>query len=168
MALTHQQQATLKAFIVADPVLNAFPQNSDGAFAIAALINQPATPTFFVWRTRVDQQEVMLNGFDWTRVDNLSIGKARIWEWMFESGDDSINPSNPNIRAGIIACWTGTQADQDVRLVVFTHCQRPASVVEKVFATGDGTTVQLNGTGPATMGVVGPISFADVQTARES
>ena len=40
MALTPQQLATLKADILADPALNAFPNNADGNTAIANAYNQ--------------------------------------------------------------------------------------------------------------------------------
>lgn len=165
MALTTAQKTTLKNDILADPALAAQPNNSDGAFAIAAALNQIAVPDFFVWRSAVPQDEIMLNGFDWTRVDNLSVGKARIWEWLFLDG--SINPSKPNIRAGIDATWVGTQADLTVRASVYQHCQRVASRAEKLFASGTGTSVS-NGIGPATMSLEGALSYQDVLDARNS
>lgn len=164
--LTPTQLQTLKAAILADPILAAFPSDPDSAFAIAALLNQPAVPDFFVWKSFVSQDEIMLNGFDWTRVDNLSVGKARIWEWMFKN-TGGIDPAKPNIRAGIDATWVGTAADLAVRAVVYTHCQRLATRAEKLFATGAGTTV-TNGTGPATMGFEGFLNYQDVDTARRS
>ena len=50
MALTPAQQATLKTFVEADSTLNAFPHNSDGAFAIAEALKADASPDFIVWR----------------------------------------------------------------------------------------------------------------------
>lgn len=50
MALTPAQLATLKADILADGALNAFPNNSDGAFEIAKAYNAVAAPDYFVWR----------------------------------------------------------------------------------------------------------------------
>lgn len=162
MALTTQQAATLKTFIQNDPTLNAQPLNSDGAYAIAAAINQAATPAFIVWRTSVDTDEVMRNGMDWTRVDNLNVGKARIWEWMTKPG--SFNPSKANVRAGIDATWVGTAADLAVRAAVYTHCKRNASVVEKLLITsGAGSDAS-----PAVMGFEGPISYQDVEAARNN
>jgi hypothetical protein len=166
MALTAQQQTTLKAHIDASGDLNIFPNTSDGAFAIAALLNQPADPDFWVWRTSVTEAEIMQNGFDWVRVDNLSVGKARIMDWMFRS-TGTINPSRANIRAGIIECWKGTQADLAVQAAIFGRCQRLATRFEKLFASGAGTSV-VNGVGPATMAVEGSVSYQDVQDARNS
>src|SRR5574343_574256 len=135
--LTAQQLATLKAAILADPELAAQPMNSDGAFAIAAALNQVASPAFVVWKTDVSVDEIMRNGMDWARVDNLSVGKARIWDWMGRLGQ--FDASKPNIRAGIDATWVGTAADLAVRAMVYTHCKRSATRAEKLFATGTGS-----------------------------
>lgn len=163
MILTPAQKATIKADILANPDLNALPNNSDGNFALAMLYNVVASPDFIVWKTRVSKDEVMLNGFDWARVDNLSVGKARIWDWMFDNLLKVINPSKTNIRAGIDAAWVGTAADLAVRAAIYVHCKRASSRIEKLLATGTGTTND-----PATMGSEGPITPNDVESARNS
>lgn len=48
--------------------------SSDGAFAIAAAMNEPAAPDFIVWRTSDARNHQ--NGFTWTLVDALSVGTA--------------------------------------------------------------------------------------------
>jgi hypothetical protein len=161
--LTTEQKATLKAFILATPELAAQPMNSDGAYAIADALKLPATPEFIVWRSSVSQDEIMQNGFDWVRVDNLSVGKARIWEWLFSNDQRSMNPSKINVRAGIDECWKGTAADLAVRAAVYVHCKRAANILEKLFATGTGTDAA-----PATMEIEGDIGYQDVQDARAS
>lgn len=155
MVLTSAQKQAIKADILANPDLNG-----QGDEVIAARYNLAAAPSFFVWRSSVPLDEIMLNGFDWTRVDNLSVGKARIWDWMFRQ-TGSIDPSKANIRTGIDAAWVGTAADLAVRAAVYAHCQRLASRLEKLFAVGAGTTV-TNGSGPATMGFEGTISAQTV------
>lgn len=165
MSLTSQQKTTIKAAIEADPVLNAYENNSDGAFNIAADLNTEASPDFYVWRTSVAVNEIMQNGFDWTRVDNLTIGKARIWEWMCSVG--TLHPNQANVRAGILAVFTAA-GDLATRQACFNHCQRLASKVEKLLATGSGTTTNDQAVGPATMGFEGPISYQDVYDARNS
>lgn len=158
MLSTTQQQA-LKADINADPVLSAIPNTYDGAYDMAAKYNLAADPAFVVWRTNVPIDEIMRNGMDWARVDNLTVGKARIWEWMSRLG--YFDASKVNIRAGIDAAWVGTAADLAVRAVIYTHCKRNATRVEKLFATGTGTDAA-----PATMTVEGTINYADVYAAR--
>lgn len=155
MALTAQQKVTLKAHIEATPDLNQLyvDGNLDG---LAALLNTIASPAFIVWKSLVSRADIMQNGFDWVRVDNLSVGKSRIWEWLFED-TGAINPSKPNVRAGIDEVWKGTQADLDVRAAVYVHCKRSASRIEKLFATGTGSEAV-----PATLVVEGPLSFIEL------
>lgn len=140
MELSLAQLATLKAWVIA---------NHGGVFdqSTVAALNADASPDFIVWRTSVTAEEVMQNGIDWARVDNLSVGKARIWDWMVRSAG-MFNPSKPNVRAGIDATWVGTQADLNVRAAVYAHCKRKATVGEKMFSTGTGTDAD-----PATMGI---------------
>lgn len=160
--MTPEQNATLKAFVEADQVLNAIPHTADGAFTIAAALAADASPAFIVWRSSVSQDEIMQNGFDWTRVDNLSVGKARVWEWMFNNAERHFNPSKPNVRAGIEAVWVGTAADLAVRAAVYIHCKRSANVLEKLFSTGTGSDAS-----PATMSVEGTISYNEVAVAMQ-
>lgn len=142
--LTQAQLATLKATVEADASVAA--ALADGNYgAIADAYN--ANSTAIVWRTSVSQDEIMQNGFDWTRVDNLSIGKARVWEWLFNNEGRSINPSKANVRAGIDQTWAGTQADLNVRAAVYVHCKRPATRFEALYASGAGTEAT-----PATLG----------------
>ena len=148
MQLTSQQKDTLRTFVNAN-----LPGLDDEQTATA--LNQPASPAFTVWRSSVSTDEVMRNGMDWTRVDNLSIGKARIWEWMTRPG--SFNPSKENVRAGIDATWVGTAADLAVRAAVYVHCKRLATVGEKLFATGTGSDAS-----PATLVIEGQFTYADI------
>lgn len=159
--LTTEQLAVLKAAILADPVLSAYPAGSDGAYEIALALNQDAEPAFVVWRTAVPVDEIMRNGMDWARVDNLTVGKARIWDWLGRLG--TFDASKANIRAGIDAAWVGTAADLAVRATIYTHCKRNATRGEKVLATGAGSDAS-----PATMGYEGALSWQDVDLARRS
>ena len=125
---------------------------------MAEWLNGPST--FTVWRTTVPQDEIMQNGFDWVQVDNLSVGKARIWEWLFSNDNRTMNPSKPNVRAGIDECWKGTSAMLAVRAAIYVHCKRVATQAEKLFATGVGTEAS-----PATMSWEGQVSDYDVVRA---
>lgn len=160
MSLTPAQLQTLKAAIASDPVLAAIPQTADGAFEVKDALNLDVAPAFIVWRTRVTQDAIMQNGFDWTRVDNLAAGPARVWEWLFANADRSINPSKANVRAGIEAVWKGVAADLAVRAAVYVHCKRNATRAEKLFATGAGTDAT-----PATLVFEGNLGYQDVLDA---
>lgn len=162
--LTAEQKLVVKAAILADPELAAQPLNSDGAFAIADALNQVAAPAFIVWRTSVMLDEVSQSDtFNWTEVDGLSVGKARIWEWLFDNSSQSMNPSKANVRAGIINCWSGNAARLVVQAAILDISKRAATRAEKILATGTGTTAS-----PAVMGFEGPLSYSDVQDARAS
>ena len=157
MSLTVPQQQALQAFVLADPVFSQLPINNGSAVEIANSLNAMASPEFTVWRTSVTQDEIMQNGFDWTRVDNLSVGKARIWEWMFDNEQHSIDPSKENVRTGINAVWVGTAADLAVRAAVYVHCKRLANGAEKLFATGTGSNES-----PAVTSFEGTLHHLDV------
>ena len=162
MALTPAQLATLKADILADPAFNGLPMTSGGAEVIKEAYNQIVNPAFIVWRSSVTQDEITQNGFTWTEVDNLTVGKARIWEWMFANQNRTFNPSKANVRAGIVECWSGTAGKVAVQNAVLAHCKRSANRAEKLFATGTGTDAT-----PATMSFEGKLTGDDVQAARE-
>ena len=159
--LTTAQKTTLKAAIAADPVLSQYPNNSDGAFDISRKLDEVAVPQVIVWRTAVPKDEITMNGFDWTRLDNLSVGKARVWDGLFDNAQRITNPAKPNVRAGIETVWTGTAADLAVRAAVYEHCKRPATRAEAMFAVGTGTALE-----PSVMAVEGSIPWPDVLDAR--
>ena len=135
--LTPDQLTTLRAAVLADQTASAFFADAGDAAGLQRHLNSAST--FIVWRASVTQDEIMQNGFDWTRVDNLSIGLARVWEWLFANESKSIDPRKANVRAGIEAVWKGTAADLAVRAAVYAHCKRPATVAERMLAAGVGT-----------------------------
>ena len=163
MALSSGQKAALKAFIEADAGLNANPNTNVGNSIIAAVLNVAASPEFVVWRTSVGRDEItQADAWAWIEVDNLTVGKARIWEWLFE-GVGSINASKANVRAGIAECWSGTAAKLAVQAAVLGVCKRPALLIEKIFSTGTGSTGS-----PAIMGREGTITTDEIEEARAS
>lgn len=156
--LTDQQKVTLKAYILTVPELAPAIVSGDDS-TIAGWLNGLANPAFVVWKTEVSIDEIMRNGMDWARVDNLSVGKARIWDWMGRLG--TLNAAKPNIRAGIDATWVGTAADLAVRATVYTHCKRSATRAEAVLAAGVGSDAS-----PATMSFEGLVSVEEAGLLR--
>jgi hypothetical protein len=151
MQLTTSQKQTIKAWVQANNS-SLFDQSS------VDLLNAVASPSYLAWRTLVTRQEILQNGFDWTRLDNLSVGKARIWQDIFAGlspeGLLCFNPSKANVRAGIEAVWVGTAADLAVRAAVYGHCQRAVTVCEKLFvaATAGGSGTRGSSANPDTFG----------------
>jgi hypothetical protein len=161
MRLSNAQLDTIKAWITAN-VVNATEHTAQAA------LNATASPAYKVYRTSVLRQTILENGFDWTRLDNLSVGKARVWSDIFVVGDEGgrINPSKANVRAGINAVWVGTAPDLAVRATVYGHCVKDASEFEKLLkADGNGTAPDQSGDGPATMAFEGPITLDEVIAA---
>jgi hypothetical protein len=154
--LTAPQMATLKQLVQSDPTAAGYAAVGDD-IALAAWLN--ASTATVVWRTEVSVDSIMRNGMDWARVDNLSVGKARIWDWMGRLGQ--LDCSRPSIRAGIDATWVGTAADLAVRATVYTHCKRPATRAESALATGTGSDAS-----PSVMGWEGTIDYALASTIR--
>jgi hypothetical protein len=162
--LTQAQLSVFRAALLAetDPELVSYRQNGQTPL-IAEWYNRTATPDYIVWRDQVGKDEITQNGFDWTRLDNLSIGKARVWDGLFDNANRSMNPSKPNVRAGVDAVWVGTAADLAVRAAVYTHCKRPALRIERLFATGLGTLAS-----PSLAVYTGELSETDVTLALQA
>lgn len=159
---TPAQITLLKAAVAGEPsIANCIFTAND--VCIAEWLNGTASPEFVVWKTKITRDEIMNQiGFDWTLVDNLSTGsKYRIWEWMFNNRDNSINPSFPNIRAGIDATWVGTAGLLAVRTFIYTQIKRASTRAEKILATGTGTTLS-----PATLVFEGNVTSNDAGNMR--
>jgi hypothetical protein len=169
MALTSAQKATLKAAITADPVLSALPNNTDGAFEIAAAFNAPATPAFFVWRSLVTEHEFTgtvsaeATSFSWPAYIARSEAERNGWGRMF-NGTYSVNPSLPNVRQGIADIFSGSANSAPAqRAHLLAIAKRNATRAEKLFATGTRSTAS-----PATMAFEGSLSYQDVDDARNA
>jgi hypothetical protein len=97
MALTPAQLQTLSDYIANDATLNALPNNADGNTAIANVLNLPAAPDFWVWRTRVSKDEltnsVGPDGTTFTWAGNgfitRSAGEQAAWRELFMCGRPS-------------------------------------------------------------------------------
>lgn len=145
----------------------------DNAVAIASFYNQPASPDFYVWRTKVTEDEFVsttgvdvANGnaatnWDWTGAGFItrSQGERDAWARIFRSG--YCNPSLSNVRQAFSDILSGATAPAPAnRNHMLVIAKRKASWLEKLFATGTGSFAS-----PALMAVEGPISGADVSLA---
>ena len=164
--LTPAQLITLKAAITANATWNAFPNNSDGAFNLAVLLNTP-TASFIVWRTRVPIGEVG-RAFNGTELAGLTTGNQSRLQTLAVYLDTGVNPSLADNRAFFDDVFSGAGGTL-TRANLLTVWKRTALEIERIFATGTGTTAA-----PATMSTTpggyteGRISPDDVQAARNS
>ena len=92
--------------------------------------------TFVVWRTSVSPEEYRKSGFVWTEVDSLTVGKARIVEWLTGNLALSFNPSDLAVRQGIADAFG---AGTTTRANLLALSKRFAKKVEALFTTGTGT-----------------------------
>lgn len=163
--MTPEQLLTLKAAILADPVLAAKAGTADGRYEIAAALNLTAAPDYWVWRTSVSTDALQADpGFDWTRVDNLTIGKARIWEWITSA--PTINPSQANVRAGFAATWAAA-GDAATLAAILGVCRRKCRRAEKLFvvASPNGVGTRGSTSNPDTMTFEGSVTAGNVEAA---
>lgn len=145
--------------INSSPDLSTYPPNSDGAFAIAVLLNEPATPTFIGWRTAVPMVEVgkAINGAELagrTTGDNTRLQTVVLISGGF------INPSLPDQRAMFDDIFSGA-GGQITRANLLALWKRAGSRAEKVCATGLGTDLS-----PGVFVFEGPISPQQVEAIR--
>ena len=154
--LTPAQLTTLKAAILANPALTQYVTDRRDDL-IAAHYNEAASPAVTVWKTTVTRDEVSVDGFDWTQVDNLTVGQGRIWDWLFDNSQSAINPADSGKRSGISECWKGTAAKVAVGTFVLGLCKRSANRVEALFATGTGSVAS-----PSVMTAEGDVSVNEI------
>lgn len=155
MALTDAQLATLKTDIYADPELVALisdPNDDAHCYPIADIYNTE-TASYWVWKNEVTPEEYR-SVITWSEVDTMNNGDARIWEWITANMTLSYNANDANVRQGLNDAWATSPTSKAALIDI---SKRLATRVEELFATGTGTNAS-----PASMVVIGPISFQDV------
>ena len=135
MTLTIDQIATLRAHADTVPAMQTAIANSDDA-AIRDYFNGLSTE--YGWRTNVQPNEYLL-ALDWTEVDSLTAGPARIWEWMTSLQSRPLNFSKSNVRAGLANAFSVAQAP-DSRAGLLSIASRLMTIAEKVLSSGGSGT----------------------------
>ena len=158
MSLTAAQLATLKADILADPVLAAQPMNPDGAIAIADAYNALAAPAFIVWKTEVSRNDVG-KAFIASALAAITAGNNDKLA-NFAAWNDVVNPSRADQRTFFNDIFSAA-AGASTRAALDVLWRRSASRVEKLFATGAGTDAT-----PAAMTFEGRVSYQEIEQAR--
>jgi hypothetical protein len=154
--LNASQLQALKTHMLTIPELQAAIAAGDD-MALAAYYNAEKTPAFVVWRTRIMPAEYV-QAITWTEVDTLTVGKARIWEWLTSNQSQAINAALLNVRQGISDAFASAAT---TRTALTALAKRNATVLETLFATGTGTTAT-----PATLVIEGAINYAEISHAR--
>ena len=189
--MTPAQLATIKADILANPDLNAFPAGLDGSYGIAALYNLPAVPAFTVWRTDTPVSAIndAIDDTKFTPTDLPTVTQlpAEAMLWLNRSqmvlikqanlqrllqGRDTVDASKANVRASLrdalIALPTGanganTSASGASAVNALTACTRAATRIEKLLVT---SSPQTGTVAAGVMGYEGQVSYQHIEAAR--
>jgi hypothetical protein len=156
--LTEPQKLTVKTYIENDPTLGQLAPSADNAFAIAAALQAEASPAFVVWRTNVSGGEIG-NAWIGNDIDGMSsLNMQRLQLLLASSPEGVFDMSRIDRRAGFENPFGSNQNNQS-RVNMRAVWKRNASVIEKLLATGTGTTET-----PATMAFEGSISYHEIGT----
>jgi hypothetical protein len=186
MQLTTQQQQTLKAAIAAEtnPAFVTLRQ-ANNEQGMADFYN--AVSTFVVWQTAVPI-DTITDAIDWAKMTPAqaipATGSDAQLAWIARAnmcqgkqfnlqnlliGKQLIAASRPNIRAAFQDCLTALPSTASGTnqsagwTAVQSAMQRTCSVIERLFATGTGTTAA-----PGTLVVEGTLSAQDTSDALRS
>jgi hypothetical protein len=158
MALTTEQQATLKAAINLVPEWIAQPMNSDGDYFIAAELNKASSPAFIVWKSILTPEmarAAIVAGAE--QLDNLTVGKR---DALLYLAAGTLDCRIAGVRTALDNLC-GTQ--NTLKGALIAAQKRQATRVEAILATGTGSDAA-----PGTTTFEGSISYQDVGIVRAS
>lgn len=167
MPLTPAQKATVKADILADGELNSKPNNTDGNSAISDLYKVIVSPDYWVWRTQIPKDEITQKvsqdgtSFIWAGNGFISrtVTEIACWSELFASG--SCNASLPNVRQAFNDIFNGAGNAALNRTHLLAVGRRKSNRLEKLLATGAGTSAN-----PSLMGYEGSLSPGEIEEIR--
>lgn len=168
MGFSTQQTNLIKAEILNDPTLSSQGNDGDALNFIADALNSPSSPAFWVWRTSVSRSDIYNSNpqpensnWNWTTYKTQAVAEQNAWTQIFMG--DQANFSQPNVRAGVAAIFTGNAPANAQQAHCLAVGRRQATRLEKILASGTGTTGA-----PATMGFEGSITPTQVDACRRS
>lgn len=132
--LSTTQYATLKAHALTVPAMVTAISNGDDV-AIRDYFNSPGT--LYGWRTNITPTEYR-EALVWTEIDALSVGRARIWDWVTMGQTESIDAGKVNIRNGIANAFAGAQAS-GTRNALLAIASAIMTIAEEQLVVVDGS-----------------------------
>lgn len=158
--MTPAQLATLKAAILADPVLSAYPMTSGGSYSIAEALNRQASPMVTVWKSSISIAATgqAFNGSEWAGMTSANHTRLQTVAQYLAQG---YNAALADVRAMFNDIWSGA-GGATTRANLLALWKRTATRGEALFATGTGSDAS-----PAVLTFEGAVSSPDVQQARE-
>lgn len=190
--MTPAQLTALRQAIDANPTWAAIPNNSDGNYTLAALLNAQASPAFSVWRTDAPVNAILdaINWGTYTPSDTIALTDPTLTQQvgrllaiqtkqmnlqLMVQGREVINCSRPNVRGGLRdaviqvpsgANGAATSPGGANGATVLAQCIRNATEAEKILATASQASDTTGATTARVMGFEGNVSPTDVETAR--
>ena len=160
--MTPAQLATLGTYIESVPAWAALPNTNAGNSTIQAGLNANASPDYIVWKSSLPTAEVGKT-VNYVAVEALTdINRGKI-DTFYGMNPDSFDPGRLDIRNYWANTFSGAlggqgQATRDALEALY---RRKALLVEKVLATGTGSTVS-----PAVLGYEGTVTTDEIEQAR--
>lgn len=152
--LSSAQMAALKTTCNADTTCAALATAAEDV-SLAAWFNTIDPSACIVWRSDVTVAEAN-TVLVWAEIDSLTVGKARIWDWM--RGLVTLDARNANIRQGLSDAFSNAT---NTRTALIALAKRSATRAEKALSSGACTTAN-----PSIMTFVGSISYATASLIR--
>lgn len=163
---TPAQKTTIKADILANSDLLAV-YNVGDLTSLAGLYNTDASPAYWGWRTNVTRAEIYgdvspdATTWSWTTYKNQGATEQNAWVQMFMG--DQANFSKANLRGGVAAIFTGSQAATDQKNHVLATGRRKSTRLEKLLAvaTVGGIGTRGSTANPDTFVLEGSVPYND-------
>lgn len=152
--LSPTQMATLKTTCNADQTCSALATAADDV-GLAAWFNAADPGSCIVWRSDVRIEEANAS-MVWTEIDAMTVGKARIWEWMSKLG--TLDARSTNIRQGLSDAFSSATS---TRTALIALAKRTATRAEKALSSGACTTAN-----PSITTFVGNVTYAQASLIR--
>jgi len=181
-AMTPAQKLVLSSAIAAEPTLaDALMYGRDAEIAAWLNADRVSPSTFYVYRTAVPVQDIF-DAITWANFTPQDVPDSSViygnrvgicrckqenLQTMLLGAQGFLNPSKPNIRAGLQDALTalpsgaGGANKNAGSVAVAATLYRPATRAEALLATGTGTTAS-----PGTMTFFGPVMLDEIGGLR--
>jgi len=156
--MTPAQQATLRAAILADPILGPLTSGPGTDIqAVAAALNADASPVVKAWITAVPQAD-MDDAPDYAAFDNIVAGKRDSWGFLLARERDF---TRNKVRKWITDIWGNATANSNAEAILKAGTEN-ASRAEVILGGATKTTGTVSGLERVWIGELGNADIVDI------
>ena len=160
MALTKAQRTTLKAAILADPVLAPLTSGpTTDLVALQIALNSDKSPAVKAWVESVSP-ETTDEACNWAQFDTIVAGKRDSWAFFLQR---TRNFSRAKVRSWVTDVWGAATAGSNAEAILLVAIEN-ASVAESIIGGATRTTGTVSGIARA---FLGELSLQDVRDTLE-